>query len=186
MSSPAPAPAPVSSTTPIATVTTAVKAVVTNVTTFWSKIANFLKTFKPLHWVAVALAIILIIGGIYGLIQIKNLFASNSAIIKQLDTIRTNSLSISSDLTELGGYIKQSNDLINRLNSNDTTIKDSLGKLESDSARLNEQLKNSAGYADTIDSNNTTANDLIKSVAGSVQKALNQSGPASSSSGPSN
>ena len=171
-----------------------------NIKSILTAITNFIKKMNFLHWAVGILSIILVIGGIYAFITIKNLFDNNSALVGELNTIRTTNLDISADARVLAGQLKQSNDLIKQLASNNNGLKTSLdasksdnaklssdnSKLADDNNRLNQQINNSTGFTDIIQSNNTEANGLIQSVSGSIGKALGKDSNAATPDRPSN
>ena len=170
-----------------------IQPVVKQVSSAWSRITSFLKTFNPLHWVIVILSVILIIGGIYAFIQFKNLFVNNSKLVGELDTLRRTNLDISADARILAGQLKQGDDFIKQLQRNNSGLKTSLdasksdnAKLADDNNRLKQQINNSAGFTDIIQSNNTEANGFIQSVSGSIGKALGQNSTTTTPVGPSN
>ena len=165
-----------------------IQPVVKQVSSVWTKIVDFIKKMNFLHWAVGILSIILVVGGIYAFIQFKNLFVNNSALVKQLDTLRTTNLDISADARVLAGELKQGNSYIEQLKSNYIGTKASLdasqsdnsklqsdnSKLQDDNNRLKQQIDNSTGFTDVIQSNNTEASGLIQSVSGSIGKALGQ------------
>jgi septal ring factor EnvC (AmiA/AmiB activator) len=160
--------------------------------TFLNNVISFIKSLTLGHLIIALLSIILVVGGIYAFVKIKNLFVNNSALVSELDTIRRNNLDISADARVLAGQLKQSNDLIKQLSSNNNGLKASLdasksdnAKLADDNNRLNQQINNSTGFTDIIQSNNTEANGLIQSVSGSIGKALGQDSSATTLAGPS-
>jgi hypothetical protein len=170
-----------------------IQPVVKQVSSVWTKIVDFIKKMNFLHWAVGILSIILVIGGIYAFIQFKNLFVNNSALVKQLDTLRRTNLDISADARILAGQLKQGDNFIKQLQRYNSGLKTSLdasksdnAKLADDNSRLKQQIDNSTGFTDIIQSNNTEANGLIKSVSGSISKALGQNSESGSTDRPSN